>query len=142
MLAVHPIIQFLAILLALYVFSLGLQRFRFLHLQQKSIFRWKRHAALGKIALGLLLAGMLGGMAMVYVYWHGFLVMGIHGKVALAMVPFIIFGVGSGLYMDHKKKNRKLLTFIHGLNNLVVLVLALTQVVSGWGIYRSFVLGG
>lgn len=142
MLAVHPIIQFLAILLALYVFSLGLQRFRFLHLQQKSIFRWKRHAALGKIALGLLLAGMLGGMAMVYVYWHGFLVMGIHGKVALAMVPFIIFGVGSGLYMDHKKKNRKLLTFIHGLNNLVVLVLALTQVVSGWWIYRSFVLGG
>jgi hypothetical protein len=141
-LAVHPIIQFLAILLALYVFSLGLQRFRFLHLQQKSIFRWKRHAALGKIALGLLLAGMLGGMAMVYVYWHGFLVMGIHGKVALAMVPFIIFGVGSGLYMDHKKKNRKLLTFIHGLNNLVVLVLALTQVLSGWGIYRSFVLGG
>ena len=79
---------------------------------------------------------------MVYVYWHGFLVMGIHGKVALAMVPFIIFGVGSGLYMDHKKKNRKLLTFIHGVNNLVVLVLALTQVVSGWGIYRSFVLGG
>lgn len=142
MLAVHPVVQFLAILLALYVFSLGLPRFRFLHLQQKSIFRWKRHAALGKIALGLLLAGMLGGMAMVYVYWHGFLVMGIHGKVALAMVPFIIFGVGSGLYMDHKKKNRKLLAFIHGLNNLVVLALALTQVVSGWWIYRSFVLGG
>lgn len=142
MLAVHPIVQFLAILLALYVFCLGLQRFRFLHLQQKSSFRWKWHAALGKIALGLLLAGMLGGMVMVYVYWHGFLVMGMHGKVALAMVPFIIFGVGSGLYMDHKKKNRKLLTFIHGLNNLVVLALALTQVVSGWGIYRSFVLGG
>ena len=142
MLVIHPIIQFLAVLLALYVFFLGLQRFRFLHLHQKVVFGWRRHAVLGEIALGVLLAGMLGGMAMVYVYRHGFFVTGIHGKVGLVMVPFMIFGLVSGLYMNHKKKQRRILPFIHGLNNLLVLLMAVSQIVSGSWVYRVFVLGG
>ncbi|MBW1797395.1 MAG: DUF4079 domain-containing protein [Deltaproteobacteria bacterium] len=142
MLVIHPIIQLSATLLAVYVFYLGVQRFRFLHLDQKALFQWKRHVALGEIALGVLLAGMLGGMVMVYVYWHGVIITGIHGKVALVMVPFIAFGFVSGLYMNRKKKKRRLLPFIHGLNNLFVLVMALSQIVSGAGTYRAFVLGG
>lgn len=142
MLVVHPIIQFLAILLALYVFYLGLQRFRFLHLHHKVVFRWKRHVALGEIALGVLLAGMLGGMAVVFVYRHGVFMTGIHGKGALVMAPFMIFGLVSGLYMNHKKKQRRILPLIHGLNNLFVLLMAVSQIVSGLRIYRAFVLGG
>jgi nitric oxide reductase large subunit len=141
-LVIHPIIQLSALLLALYVFYLGIQRFRFFHLHQKAVFRWKRHVALGEIALGVLLAGMLGGLAMVYVYWHGFLITGIHGKVALVMVPFIIFGLVSGLYMNHKKRKRRILPFVHGLNNLVVLIMAIGQIISGLWVYRAFVLGG
>ena len=142
MLVIHPIVQFLAILLALYVFYLGLRRFRFLHLHHKVVFRWKRHVALGGIALGVLLAGMLGGMAVVYIYRHGVFLTGIHGEVALVMVPFMIFGLVSGLYMNRKKKRRRILPFIHGLNNLAVLVMALSQIVSGSWVYRAFVLGG
>lgn len=142
MLVIHPIVQFLAILLALYVFYLGLRRFRFLHLHHKVVFRWKRHVALGGIALGVLLAGMLGGMAVVYIYRHGVFLTGIHGEVALVMVPFMIFGLVSGLYMNRKKKQRRILPFIHGLNNLAVLVMALSQIVSGSWVYRAFVLGG
>jgi phosphoglycerol transferase MdoB-like AlkP superfamily enzyme len=97
---------------------------------------------LGEIALGVLLAGMLGGLAMVYVYWHGFLITGIHGKVALVMVPFIIFGLVSGLDMNHKKRKRRILPFVHGLNNLVVLIMAISQIISGLWVYRAFVLGG
>jgi hypothetical protein len=141
-LVIHPTIQFSAILLALYVFYLGLHRFRFLHLHQKAVFRWNRHVALGEIALGVLLAGMLGGMTMVYVYWHGFLITGIHGKVGLVLVPFILFGLVSGLYMNRKKKKLRILAFIHGLNNLVVLLLGLSQVISGSWVYKAFVLGG
>jgi len=141
-LVIHPIVQFLAILLALYVFYLGLRRFRFLHLHHKVVFRWKRHVALGGIALGVLLAGMLGGMAVVYIYRHGVFLTGIHGEVALVMVPFMIFGLVSGLYMNRKKKQRRILPFIHGLNNLAVLVMALSQIVSGSWVYRAFVLGG
>jgi nitric oxide reductase large subunit len=141
-LSVHPVIQFSTILLALYVFYLGVQRFRTLHLKQKTLFRWKRHVVLGEIALGALLSGMLAGMTVVYVYWHGFLITGTHGKVALMMLPFILFGLFSGLYMNRKRRHRRLLPLVHSLNNLILLVLALTQVVSGWWVYRAFVLGG
>ena len=141
MLSVHPVIQSSAILLALYVFFLGVQRFRLLHLYKGVAFKWKLHVFLGEIALGAWLVGMVGGMTMVYFYWYGFLITGTHGKVALVMVPFIIFGLASGLFMNHNKKKRKVLPLIHGLSNLVLLILALTQVVSGWWVYRDFVLG-
>ena len=87
------------------------------------------------------LAGVLGGIIVVKLYWHGFLITGTHGKMALVMVPFIIFGLVSGLYMNRNKKERRTLPLLHGLNNLIVLVLALAQVVSGWWVYRAFVMG-
>ena len=141
MLSVHPVIQGSAILLALYVFFLGIQRFRYLHLHHGVGFKWKRHVFLGEIALGAWLVGTVGGMAMVYFYWDGFLMTGTHGKVALLMVPFIIFGLASGLFMIHNKKKRKILPLVHGLSNFVLLILVLSQVVSGWRVYRVFVLG-
>jgi len=98
--------------------------------------------ALGETALGVLLAGMVGGIAIVYITWHGLFITGIHGKVALVMAPFIIFGLISGLYMNFKKRNRRILPFVHGLNNLVVLIVAISQIISGSWVYRVFVLGG
>lgn len=98
--------------------------------------------ALGEIALGVLLAGMVGGIAIVYISWHGLFITGIHGKVALVMAPFIIFGLISGLYMNHKKRKRRILPFLHGLNNLVILIMALSQIITGFRVYRTFVLGG
>jgi hypothetical protein len=141
MLVIHPIIQFSAVMLTLYVFYLGVQRFWSLHLHQKTLFRWKRHVLLGKIAMLALAGGMMGGMTMVYLYWHGFLITGIHGKIAFVMALFIIFGSASGLYMNHNKKKRTALPMIHGLNNFMLLIFALTQVITGWRVYMQFVLG-
>ena len=141
MLVIHPIIQLSAIVLTLYVFYLGVQRFRSVNLHQKTLFRWKRHVLLGKIAMSALLVGMMGGMTMVYLYFHGFLITGIHGKTALVMAVFIIFGGASGLYMNHNKKKRTALPVIHGLNNFILLIFALTQVITGWRVYMQFVLG-
>ncbi len=141
MLVIHPIIQFLAVMLTLYVFYLGVQRFRSLHLHQKTLFRWKRHVLLGEIAVLALLGGMIGGMTMVYLYWHGFLITGFHGRVALAMTPFIIFSAASGLYMNRNKKKRTALPMIHGLSNLGILIFVLTQVLTGWKVYMLLVLG-
>jgi CBS domain containing-hemolysin-like protein len=127
--------------LTLYVFYLGVQRFRSVHLHQKTLFRWKRHVLLGKIAMLALLGGMMGGITMVYLYLHGFLITGIHGKIALVMALFIIFGGASGLYMNRSKKKRTALPMIHGLNNFILLIFALTQVITGWRVYMQFVLG-
>jgi hypothetical protein len=98
--------------------------------------------ALGEIALGVLLAGMAGGIAIVYITWHGLFITGIHGIVALFLAPLIIFGFISGLYMNHAKKKRRILPFAHGLNNLVVLIMAISQIISGSWVYSVFVLGG
>ena len=142
MLAIHPIIQYVAIILILYVLFLGFQRFRFLHLQKKVVFQWRRHVILGIISLGVLCVGMGVGILMVYVYWHGFFITGIHGILGLVMIFFIMCGLLSGLYMNYHKKKRKLLPIIHGLNNLCILLLACIQIMTGWKVYQAFVLGG
>jgi hypothetical protein len=140
-LAIHPIIQFLSIVLALYVFYLGVQRFRVLHLEQQAVFPWKRHVTLGEIALTVMLAGMIGGMILVYIYWHGFLILGIHGKLGIVMAAFIIFGLATGIYMNRQKRNSRGLVFIHGLNNLIILIFSVLQVITGWGLLRMFLFG-
>ena len=141
LLVAHPIIQFLATILGFYVFHQGLQRFRFLHVNQDTLFRWKQHVVLGQIALGMWLTGLIGGAVMVYFFWGGFFITGTHGEMALVMVPFIIFGLVSGLYMHYRKKARKVLPFVHGLSNLIALVLACVQVATGYGVYRTYVIG-
>ena len=69
MLLIHPTIQAIAILLASFAFLTGLQRFRAFHLKQKVIFPWKRHVLIGRIALALLLFGLILGFAMVRLHW-------------------------------------------------------------------------
>ncbi|MBW2641749.1 MAG: DUF4079 family protein [Deltaproteobacteria bacterium] len=141
MLVIHPIIQLSATLMALYVFYLGFQRFRSLHFKQKVKFNWKRHVFLGKIAMVSWLAGMAGGICVAYLYWHRFLITGTHGKLAIVMLPLILFGLFSGLYMNRVKKKRKLLPFVHGFVNLIVLILSLYQISTGWWVYNVYVLG-
>lgn len=141
MLTIHPVIQLLAAALSVYVLALGLQRFAFLHFQKRAVFNWERHVVLGKIALAVFLLGMAGGLTLVRLYWHGFLITGVHGRIALVMMPLVVFGLASGLYMNVKRKRRRVLPLVHGLNNAVVLVLAFSQIYTGWGVYKAFVLG-
>lgn len=142
LLSLHPVLQLCAIVLAWYVFWLGFKRFRVLHLGQTQVsFNWKRHVLLGKIALCLLLLGALGGMGMVYLHWRRVFIAGIHAEIAMVIVPLGLFGLASGIFMDLKKKNRTLLPAIHGINNAVLLLLTIAQIISGIGIYRSYVLG-
>jgi hypothetical protein len=128
--------------MAFYTLYLGLQRLGALHRRRRTIFRWKRHVVLGYLSLGTWLIGMALGGVMVYLYWHGILITGTHGSVALVMLPFLVFGLVSGLYMDRKRQKRKTLPLLHGLSNLVALILALAQVKTGWWVYKVFVQGG
>ncbi len=137
----HPVIQALTTTLAGYVLWLGLQRFQSQHLHRKIAFKWKSHVTLGTVALGLWLAGLIGGLIMVKIWWGGILITGSHGKTALFMLPLILFGLFSGLYMDHRKKKRSALPLLHGLNNLLLLILALYQAYTGWWVYSVYVIG-
>ena len=141
MFLIHPIFQSVGILIALYVMKLGISRFRMVHLKQKTRFNWKQHVHFGIIATTIWLLGIFGGLYIVKTSWYGLLITGYHAKSGLLMIPFILFAVGSGLYMDRKKKKRKVLPLIHAICNTVMLLLALSQIYTGVGVYRTYVLG-
>jgi len=141
MLLIHPVVQATAILVTLYAFLTGVQRLRAVHLKQKAVFPWKRHVLFGRIAFGLLLAGMIVGLVMVRVHWGGNLMTLGHGRMALVTLPFMIFGFLTGQLLSGKGGHRPVLRILHGLNNLLVMGLLLNQVRLGIEVYRLFVSG-
>jgi len=141
MFLIHPIFQSVGILIALYVLKLGIARFRMAHLKQKVGFNWKYHVRFGIAATTVWLVGIFGGLYTVKTSWHGMLITGIHAKTGLIMILFILFAIGSGLYMNRRKRKRKILPIIHAIFNAVMLLLALSQIYTGIGVYRTYVLG-
>ena len=138
---IHPIIQFAASLLALYVLLLGVAKFRRLHLQHNVRFHWKRHVCLGTVVLLVWLFGMILGLIMVKLYWHGFLITGVHGKRSFILLPLILFGLFSGYHMHKHKKHRVILPLLHGAGNLLLIILVFLHALSGWKVYDAFILG-
>jgi len=127
----HPLLMTLTLLLALWVAWQGLNRARFSHFKQKTAFNWKKHTRYGLAVMGLWLAGAVGG-AMVTDMLQGIPdAYGLHGGTAPVMLALILFGSATGLYMDRKKAKRTLLPILHGAANLLLLLLALSQFVTG-----------
>jgi uncharacterized membrane protein YfcA len=138
-LSIHPVAQFGAILLAFYAAYLGFQRTKSLHYNKTRQFLRKRHAIVGFIGLISMLGGIAAGLFMV----NRYLVspdMGLHVAVAMILLPFGLFGVFSGLLLYLNPKERRFLPAIHGINNLIVLFLALAQIITGIMAYLRYVL--
>jgi len=141
MLLIHPAMQSFAILLAFYTFLMGLQRFRGFHLKHKVKFPWKRHVLVGKIALSILLVGMVVGFSMVRYHWgRNFMTLG-HGKMAMVILPFLLSGFISGYLLDRKVTYRNSLRIFHGLNNILLFALLLNQARLGIEVYQLYVAG-
>lgn len=141
MFLIHPILQFVAICIALYVFTLGVSRFMTIHLKQKIRFNWKHHVRFGIFASAIWLVGIFGGLYTVKTNWHSALITGSHAQIGLLIIPFILFALSTGLFMDRNKKKRKVLPLIHGIGNTIMLILTLFQIYTGIGVYRLYVLG-
>jgi len=137
----HPVLQFIGICLSLCVLFLGIQRVRSLHMKHETLFNWRRHVSFGIMALITWILGFAGGLWVVYRSWHGYFITGIHATTASVMLPLILFGLFSGWHMDRRKKKRKLLPLLHGVNNTLVVLLALSQIISGIWVFRVFILG-
>jgi uncharacterized membrane protein YfcA len=138
-LSIHPVAQFGAILLAFYAAYLGFQRTKSLHYNKTTQFLRKRHAIVGFIGLISMLGGIAAGLFMV----NRYLVspdMGLHVAVAMILLPLGLFGIFSGLLLYLNPKQRRFLPAIHGINNLVVLFLALAQIITGIMAYLRYVL--
>jgi len=141
MLYIHPVLQFTGILFALFVFKLGIARFRMIHLKQKMRFNWKQHVRFGISATIIWLTGIFGGLYIVKTSWYSFMITGLHAQIGLLMIPFIIFALVTGIYMDKNKKKRTVLPLVHGVFNTVMLILAFVQIYTGIAVYRTYILG-
>jgi uncharacterized membrane protein YfcA len=138
-LSIHPVVQFAAILLVFYAAYLGFQRTKSLHYNKTAQFLRKRHAIVGFIGLISMLGGIAAGLFMVNRYLLS-PDMGLHEAVAMILLPLGLFGIFSGLLLYLNPKQRRFLPAIHGINNLVVLFLALAQIITGIMAYMRYVL--
>ena len=138
-LSVHPVAQFCAILIGFYAAYLGFQRTRSLHFSKAVRFHRDRHAIAGTVSL----VSMLGGIAAGFIMVNRYLLnpeMALHEAVAMAILPLGVFGIFSGVFLYLNPRQRKFLPVIHGITNLVILALALSQVVTGIEAYLRYVL--
>ena len=140
MLWLHPLIQLLATVMAFYVLFLAWPRFKSLHLSKQGKFEWKKHAFWGRIIIIVWLGGLVLGKVAVQSHWNMSPLFLTHSQGAMFMVPFMIVAYVTGSVMDRKKQKRLWLPMVHGLNNLVMLGIALYQVYTGYFIIVNFML--
>lgn len=136
----HPALQVIATMFGVYAGYLGMERFLAQHLGKRTQFLWKRHVFVGRVAIILWMFGLIGGLAVARMKWQVNFVTGLHYKLAFTMVPFLVVGGLTGIYMDRKKAKRTLLPLLHGACNLIALLLALFQVKVGWQVIKDFIL--
>jgi len=138
---IHPLVQIVVSLSAVYLLYLGSFRFRSLHLGRKVPFKRKRHINLGRPALVVMILGALGGLLFVRWSWYGWLLTGPHGYLGLIAVPLILFGLVSGWYMAARPKARKTLPLLHALGNTALVIIVLVQFYLGKEVIDTMIRG-
>lgn len=127
----HPTLMTLNVVLALWVFFLGLQRFRATVMGRRARFPWKTHVRFGYVAMALFVLGMVAGPTMTTIFWGDSGGSSTHFVVGLCMAPLVLVGFFTGRLMDKHKAKRRVMPLVHGANNLLLLFLALWQFLTG-----------
>jgi hypothetical protein len=137
---IHPIVQSLTALLALYVLWMGLSRFASRHLGQSTVFQWKRHVMLGKVVVVVWALGALGGLVMTYMNYGKVFTESLHFRVGMIMLAVLLVTWLTGSRLDRRRDQSNVLPVVHLVNNILLLILAAVQVVTGLGIVQSALL--
>lgn len=132
----------MAIVLSFYVVYLAWARIKTVHLGRRAVFRWKRHVFTGSVVLLVLLLGLIGGVIIIDELTARAPVTPWHAVLAVIILVLIVFGLGTGAYMNWVKKKRRTLPVLHGAGNLLLVVLALFQIWTGWHLIKAFLLVG
>lgn len=138
---IHPLIQTLCLLLAVWVLHMGIRRFRAQHMGVKVMFPWKQHVFWGKIVHVTWVLGMLLGLFMAWYAWGDINLTGPHFLVGVTMIPFLAVGLITGLMLQKPKGKRTALALVHGISNLVLFALAIYQAISSIEVIVLFLLG-
>jgi hypothetical protein len=137
---IHPIIQSLTIILALYVLWLGLSRLASRHLGKKAVFRWDRHVRLGRLVVAVWALGGLGGLIMTYITYGKIFTESLHFRIGIAILFLLSVTWLTGTRMDRRRGQSDILPVIHLANNVLLLILIAIQLFTGLGIVQSALL--
>ena len=137
---IHPIVQSLTALLALYVLWMGLSRFASRHLGKSTVFQWKRHVMLGKVVVVVWALGALGGLIMTYMSYGKVFTESLHFRVGMIMLAVLLVTWVTGSRLDRRRDRSNVLPVVHLVNNILLLILAAVQGVTGLGIVQNALL--
>lgn len=137
---IHPIAQALTALLALYVLRLGLSRFASRHLGKRTVFQWNRHVMLGKVVVAIWALGALGGLSVTYLTYGKIFTESLHFRIGIIILPVLLVTWLSGTRLDRHRDQSNILPVVHLVNNVLLLILAAIQVITGLGIVQSALL--
>ena len=137
---VHPIVQGLTTVLAVYVLWLGLARFASRHLGRRTVFKWNRHVLLGKVVTAIWAVGGLGGLIVTYILYGKIFTDSLHFRLGMATLLLLMVTWLTGARMDLRRDQSNVLPVIHMANNALLLILVAVQWVTGIGIIRSALL--
>lgn len=140
MLWLHPIIQLFATMMAFYVLFLAWPRFKTVHLGKKGKFEWKKHVFWGRVIIIVWFGGLVLGKVAVQSNWGTSPLFLTHSQGAMIMLPFMVVAYLTGSIMDRKKTKRFWLPVVHGVNNIIMLGLALYQFYTGYFIVVNVML--
>ena len=137
---IHPIVQALTALLALYVLRLGLSRFASRHLGKTTVFQWNRHVMFGKVVVAVWALGALGGLTVTYLTYGKIFTGSLHFRIGMIMFPVLLITSLTGRRLARRRDQSNILPVVHLVNNVILLILAAIQVYTGLGIVQNALL--
>jgi hypothetical protein len=133
---IHPIVQALTALLALYVLRLGLSRFASRHLGKTTVFQWNRHVMLGKVVVAIWALGAIGGLTVTYLTYGKLYTESLHFKIGITILLVLLITFLTGTRLNRRRNQSNILPVVHLINNILLLILVGIQVVTGLHIVR------
>ena len=133
---IHPIVQALTALLALYVLRLGLSRFASRHLGKTTVFQWNRHVMLGRVVVAVWALGAIGGLTMTYLTYGKLYTESLHFKIGITILLVLLITFLTGTRLNRRRNQSNILPVVHLVNNILLLILVGIQVVTGLDIVR------
>lgn len=132
----HPVMQVLAALIGCYAMWQGWKRVQ-MQRGVKIIFPWKQHVRWGAVALILWSLGALG-FYVTHDLFGSTHITGLHAQLAWPIIALSIFGLATGYIMDKYKKKRKILPIVHGIVNVLLLILVGIECYTGYTLLETF----
>jgi Protein of unknown function (DUF4079) len=137
---IHPIVQSVTAILALYVLWLGLARLASRHFGKQTVFRWDRHVRLGKLVVAVWALGGLGGLIMTFTTYGKIFTESLHFRIGITILFLLLVTWMTGTRMNRRRGQSDILPVIHLANNVLLLILIAIQSVTGIGIVQSVLL--